>query len=80
MKKFKKILSWNENTYDDIYPLTSVKTGSHFGGAVLKTEKNNFYLAGGYSYGNVSKIELVKAQNNTGKVSTGRLDETVYGP
>ena len=46
----------------------------------MKTEKNNFYLAGGYSYGNVSKIELVKAQNNTGKVSTGRLDEMVYGP
>ena len=45
----------------------------------MKTEKNNFYLAGGYSYGNVSEIELVKAQNNTDKVSSDRYGTELYG-
>ena len=56
--------SWNEHTYDDIYPFSSTPTGSHFGGAVIN--KNNFYLVGGYRYENVSSIVSVEVEHNTG--------------
>ena len=50
---------WNENTYDDIYPFSSTQTGSHFGGAVFK-DNTNYYLAGGYQYGNISLTEILE--------------------
>ena len=60
-------LSWNENTYDDVYPFSSTRTGSHFGGAVFK-EKSNYYLAGGYhyQYSNISSTEILE-YNEEGK-------------
>ena len=58
-------LSWNENTYDDVYPFSSTRTGSHFGGAVFK-DKTNYYLAGGYRYSNISSTEILE-YNEAGK-------------
>ena len=55
------ILSWNEDSYDDIYPFSSIKTGSHFGGAVFR-DSTNFYLAGGYRYGNISSTEILEGK------------------
>ena len=56
---------WNENTYDDLYPFSSTQTGSHFGGAVFK-DNTNYYLAGGYQYGNISSTEILE-YNEEGK-------------